>query len=303
MTGDSFVLSDELRQATSRLRGAEIESAATDARLLIAAAARLSREEMLRDPDLELGPEEKIRADAMIRRRAQREPVSRILGRREFRSLDFEITSATLDPRADSESIVEAAIDCAQRMGGKPSILDVGTGTGCLLLSVLHTLPDATGIGADIDPDAIAVARRNAKSLGCDTRAAFQTGDWLSGIMGGFDIVISNPPYIPTGDITNLAPEVSRYDPRAALDGGSDGLDAYRILSDRIPGVLSPSGIALFEIGTGQADAVTALFLADGWLPLGSRADLAGHTRCLSFGREGVPKWFAESSKKGLETA
>ncbi len=291
MTGDPFVLSDELLQATTRLRDAGIESPATDARLLIAAAAGLSREEMLCDPDLKLSPNQKTRVEKMIRRRADREPVSRILGRREFHSLSFEVTPVTLDPRPDSEVIVEAAIDYARGMGGKPTLLDIGTGTGCLLLSALEALPDATGTGTDINPEAIAVARRNAASLGCVSRLQFQTGDWLSGIEGRFDIVLSNPPYIPSGDIADLAPEVSRHDPRTALDGGLDGLDAYRILADRIPKILAPSGIALMEIGAGQADDVTGLFSAAGWQPLESRADLAGHNRCLAFALKSAPKW------------
>ncbi len=290
MTGDSFVLSDELRQATNRLRDAGIEGAATDVRLLIGAAAGLSPEDMLRDSDLKLSPDQKTRVETMIRRRADREPVSRILGRREFHSLSFEVTPATLDPRPDSEVIVEAAIDYARIMGGEPTILDIGTGTGCLLLSTLVALPDATGIGTDIDPEAIAVARRNADSLGCTSRLQFQTVDWLSGVEGRFDIVLSNPPYIPSGDIADLAPEVSQYDPRTALDGGPDGLDAYHVLADRIPKILSPSGVTLMEIGAGQADNVTGLFAAAGWHPLESRADLAGHDRCLAFAWDSAPK-------------
>jgi len=296
VTGDSFVLSDELRQATTRLRDAGLEGAATDVRLLIAAAAGLSPEDMLRDPDLKLSLDQKTRVETMIRRRADREPVSRILGRREFYSLSFEVTPATLDPRPDSEVIVEAAIDYARSMGGKPNILDIGTGTGCLLLSTLEALPAATGTGTDIDPEAIAVARRNADSLGCASRLQFQTGEWLSGVEGRFDIVLSNPPYIPSGDIANLAPEVSHYDPRTALDGGPDGLDAYRILADGIPRILAPSGVALMEIGVGQAEDVTGLFAAAGWQPLESRVDFAGHNRCLAFAKEFAPKWLTTLS-------
>ena len=303
MTGGPFVLSDELRRATALLRDAGVDGAPTDARLLIAAAAGLSREDMLRDPELEIGPDQKTRVDSMIHRRADREPVSRILGKREFHSLSFEVTSATLDPRPDSEVIVEAAIDYARRIDGKPSILDVGTGTGCLLLSVLQAVPEATGTGTDIDPDAVAVARRNADALGCTARVRFQTGDWLSGISGRYDIVVSNPPYIRSADIADLAPEVSRYDPRKALDGGADGLDAYRVLADQAPEILADSGAVLMEIGAGQADDVTGLFTAAGWQPLETLTDLAGHSRCLIFARDAAPKWLTDPTKKGLESA
>ena len=301
MTGGPFFLSDELRQATNRLRDAGIEGSATDARLLIAAAAGLSREEMFYDPNLKLSPDQKTRAETMIHRRADREPVSRILGRREFYGLSFEVTPVTLDPRPDSEVIVEAAIDYALCMGGKLTVLDIGTGTGCLLLSTLEALPEAIGTGTDIDPEAVAAACRNAHSLGCASRVKFQTSDWLSGVQGRFDIVLSNPPYIPSGDIANLAPEVSQYDPWSALDGGSDGLDAYRVLADRIPETLAPSGVALMEIGAGQADDVTGLFSTAGWHILENRADLAGHDRCLVFARKTAPNWLTHPPpKKGV---
>lgn len=283
----TVVLSAALRAAAQRLREAGIADAMTDARLLVCAAAGIRREDILRDPDLPLDPPAEARFAAMIGRRAAREPVSRILGRREFRSLDYRLGPATLDPRPDSETLVDHALALCPR--GVLRILDIGTGTGCLLLSLLDTLPAATGTGTDIAPDAIRVARDNAAALGLAGRADFVVCEWAGALAGPFDLIVSNPPYIPAADIAALEPEVARYDPRLALDGGTDGLDAYRALAVSVAALLSGRGVAVVEIGAGQAAAVTAVFEAEGWRPLGTGTDLAGRARSLAFGQPSLP--------------
>ncbi|MGB0631639.1 MAG: peptide chain release factor N(5)-glutamine methyltransferase [Alphaproteobacteria bacterium] len=285
MTPDVHDLDTVLRRAVSALNRAGIEDAAVDARVLAGAAFGLSREDMLRDPGSTLAPGAVAAFDGMIVRRAAREPVSRILGKREFRSLDFEICPATLDPRPDSEALVEAVLALANGTMRDLQVLDIGTGSGCLLLSVLHEVPSARGVGTDIDPDAIACAGRNAAALGLSGRADFIRTNWVDGIEEPFDIVLSNPPYIPSGDITGLAPDVAEYDPTAALDGGSDGLDAYRVLSLCVGRVLAPSGVIALEIGAGQGAEVEAIFASAHFGLADTRRDLAGRDRVLVFSR------------------
>ena len=289
MTRDGCDLSAVLRQAIAKLNDAGIDNAAADGRILAAAAFGLSREDMLRDPALLLDPAKIAAFDAFIARRVAREPVSRILGRREFRSLTFEIAPATLDPRPDSEALVEAALDIASGRSGALRLLDIGTGSGCLLLSILRDLPDATGIGTDIDAAAVACAQRNASNLCLTERVEFVTTSWADGVAGPFDIVLSNPPYIPTGDIRDLSAEVAIFDPVAALDGGPDGLDAYRALATRMDAILAPGGALLLEIGAGQAADVETIFGVAQFALTGKRADLAGRDRVLIFSRNPAP--------------
>ena len=285
MTARSRALSAVLEDGVRRLRDAGVADAVSDSRLLISAASGLSREDILRDPDAELDAEAVEAIAGMIGRRAAREPLSRILGRREFHSLDFEIGPATLDPRPDSETVVDAALRRAGKSGGDLRVLDIGTGSGCLLLAVLHRLPAATGVGTDIDADAAACARRNADRHGLSDRAEFAVTTWTDGVQGQFDIVLSNPPYIPAADIAALEPEVAVYDPRSALDGGPDGLDAYRAISRRLSALLTPDGAAILEIGAGQADDISAMFGAFGFGLLETHRDLAGRPRALEFSR------------------
>lgn len=289
MTRDSRDLDTVLRQGTAALNDAGIDSAAGDARILAAAVFGLSREDMLRDPTRSLDPGKTATFEALIDRRIAREPVSRILGRREFRSLEFDIGPSTLDPRPDSETLVEAVLEIAAERPCAPRLLDIGTGSGCLLLSILHELPSATGIGTDIDGDAVACARRNASKLGLAGRVDFVTTSWADDVAGPFHIVLSNPPYIATGDIPDLSPEVAVYDPAAALDGGPDGLDAYRALASVLGSVLAPDGDVLLEIGAGQAADVEAVFAASAFVLTAKRADLAGRDRVLIFSRNSAP--------------
>ncbi|MBI1182466.1 MAG: peptide chain release factor N(5)-glutamine methyltransferase [Alphaproteobacteria bacterium] len=219
---------------------------------------------------------------ALVERRAAREPVSRILGRREFWSLDFALGEAVLDPRPDTETLVRAALDWLVPRG--PSrILDLGTGSGCILLALLHERPEDTGAGIDVSPAALGVARRNAASLGLGGRAVFAAGDWLDAVGDGVaDLVVANPPYIAHADLAALEPEVRLFDPAAALDGGGDGLDAYRALSRDLRRVTRPGGAAFLEIGAGQENAVYTLLLKGGAVTVRRHADLAGRVRVLA---------------------
>lgn len=277
-----------LKAAAARLEEAGVEDPRRDVRLLVAAALEVGPEHLIAHSERPLEEAEAARIEASIARRAAREPVSRILGRRGFWSLELEITPHTLDPRPDSETLVSAVLERigAQGLAGAPlSILDLGTGSGCLLLALLSELPAASGLGLDISAEALEVARRNARKLGLSHRARFVVGDWAgdwnSGLNGSWQVIVSNPPYITEAEIGELAPEVARYDPRLALTAGSDGLDAYRKLLPRAARLLERDGVLALEVGRGQQDAVTALLAASGFTTLGRYRDLGGIERCL----------------------
>jgi release factor glutamine methyltransferase len=261
----------------ARLQAAGIASARLDARLLLAHA-------LSRSPDMlvvalsETVPTASFAA--LIERRAAREPVALILGRREFWSLDFAVSAATLVPRPDSETVVAAALE--RERGAPPvrRVLDLGTGTGCLLLAVLSEAAEASGVGVDRSPEAATLAARNARALGLDRRAAFVAGNWADSLIGRFDRILSNPPYIPTATLATLMPEVARFEPASALDGGADGLDAYRAIIPALLRLLAPGGRAVLEVGEGQAESVAALGVAAGFRAE-TRADLAGIARAV----------------------
>jgi len=266
-----------------RLKQAGFPTPELDARLMVRGATGASEIEMIREPGAFISPEEEVLLAGYEQRRLAGEPVSRILGRREFWGLDFAVTPAVLDPRADSETLVAAALDLLRGVEG-PRILDLGTGTGCLLLAVLSERPDAQGIGVDISGAALDVARANAAALDLASRAGFVMADWTAGIEGVFDLVVSNPPYIVSAEIASLDAGVRDHDPRLALDGGADGLDAYRALARALPPVLAPRGHAVVELGFGQADAVRALFEAAGLCVAHVVSDLGGVPRALVAG-------------------
>lgn len=303
MTAGQPTLSGELGRAAVSLREAGVPDAMVDARILAAAAFGLSREDMLLEPDRPVDVEAQARFRCMIDQRCARAPVARIIGFREFRSLDFRLGAETLEPRPDSETVVEMAVSYGRAMPGAVRILDLGTGTGCLLLSVINELPNATGVGADIAPGAVEIASLNAERLGLADRVRFVRADWTDGIDGPFDMILSNPPYIATAEIADLSPEVAMYDPSSALDGGDDGLEAYRALARQVRGVMSPSGVVVLEIGAGQKEDVTGIFEARGFALVGTRTDLGGHVRALSFGVQPLSEWLTDALKKGLETA
>jgi release factor glutamine methyltransferase len=225
------------------------------------------------------------RLDGFAGRREAGEPVWRILGEREFWGLPFRLSPATLEPRPDSETIVEAALkELAGRNTEPLSLLDLGTGTGCLLIALLSELPNASGLGVDLSEEACRTATGNAALNGLAERASFRQGSWTDGLTGRFDLILSNPPYIPSGEIAGLAVEVREHDPLLALDGGEDGLGPYRIFARTLPPLLAPGGRIVFEIGAGQGPDVVALMQAGGLEFRGSRNDLGGHERALIFG-------------------
>ncbi|TFL17880.1 peptide chain release factor N(5)-glutamine methyltransferase [Jannaschia formosa] len=213
--------------------------------------------------------------DEAVARRAAREPVSHILGRRAFWAHEFEVTPDVLDPRPETETLVEAALE-----GELTTVLDLGTGSGCILLSLLAARPEAQGLGTDISEAALAVARRNAEALGLAARATFRRADWLSGIDGAFDLIVSNPPYIAAAEMAGLSPEVLR-EPHAALTPGGDGLDAYRVIARDAPARLAPGGRLMVEIGPTQADPVQDLFRQAGLADLRVQTDLDGRNRVV----------------------
>ena len=224
------------------------------------------------------------RSSALAARRLKREPVARILGRKEFWSLPFDVTPDVLVPRPETETVVEAALDFVVRGGLRMErlrLLDIGTGSGALLLALLGELPTALGIGTDISQAALRVARGNAERLGFSDRCTFIACDIAAGVGGPFDIVVSNPPYVVRGEIAALAPEVSHYDPPLALDGGNDGLDVYRAIAADASCLLAPDGRLIVELGAGQEPAVRALFTKVGLTVRGARNDLAGIPRAL----------------------
>lgn len=265
---------EALRHGAALLEAAGVDSPRRDARLLLGYATGLSREALLRDTLQTIDP---IRYHGLLARRAAREPLALILGRQEFWSLDFEVSAATLIPRADSETVIEAAVAASPERDRVLSILDLGTGTGCLLLAALTEFPAAWGVGVDRAIEAATLAARNAARLGLAGRAAFLCGDWDQALIGQFDLVLSNPPYIPTADIAGLMPEVALYEPGRALDGGADGLAAYRHILAALPKLLTPHGVAILEIGVGQAGPLAAL----AGKPVKFRSDLAGIPRAM----------------------
>jgi release factor glutamine methyltransferase len=253
------------RSASQRLKGAFAEddrlaAADLDARLLVGHALGLDASGLIAHADRPVGESDVARVLALVERRIAGEPVARIVGEKEFWSLSLHLSPETLVPRPDTETVVEAALAWAWREGRARdplTILDLGTGTGAILLALLSELPVASGIGVDIAEGAARTASANALRLGLGDRARFAVADWTAGIAGRFDIVVSNPPYIKIGDIPELPLEVSRFDPQIALDGGTDGLDAHRAILARLDGILAANGAAFLEVGAGQAQPVS----------------------------------------------
>ncbi len=268
-------------QLAGRFRRAGLGGADLDARLLVCAACGIDHLALVRDPGLPLGAAAGTLA-TYAARRLGREPVSRILGQREFWGLSFAISPDVLDPRPDTEGLVGAVLDA---LGGRRAaplrLLDLGTGSGAILAALLHELPSAFGIGVDRSPQACRVAAENLATLGLDARAVVVCGSWTESLTGTFDAVVSNPPYISSCAIAALDAEVRDHDPRDALDGGADGLDAYRALLRGLCACLAPGGVAAVECGWDQGDAVAALFRKAGLAGVMVYRDLAGHQRVV----------------------
>jgi len=267
--------------ARERLKAAGVDSPAIDARLLLEAAAAVSRVEIVSDPYRALTPNQAATFEDFLARRAKREPVSHILGRKGFWKIMLGVTKDVLTPRPDSEVIVDSILGAFDEHRHF-SILDLGVGSGAMLLAILAERPNAKGLGIDISEEALAVARENAANLGLGKQVALLRGDWTAGLESErFDVVIANPPYIPSRDIATLDPEVRDHEPRLALDGGDDGLDAYRLLAPEILRVLKPDGVFAVEIGWDQSQAVEALFKAAGAQDVRTRKDLADRDRVV----------------------
>ncbi len=268
---------EAIARSAAVLASAGVEDPARDARLLYRWAAGLDGAALAAVLPEPAPPAELARFDAAVAVRAARTPVSRITGERAFWRQHFRITPAVLDPRPETETLVAAALDgpVARR------ILDLGTGSGCILLSLLAEWPGARGVGIDISPDALAVAAGNADRLGLAGRAEFRPGDWCEGLAERFDLIVSNPPYIGAIEIDGLAPEVRLHDPWPALLGGADGLDAYRGIAAGVAALLAPAGRVLLEIGPSQAESVGRILSAGGLEVVSILRDLDGRDRVI----------------------
>jgi release factor glutamine methyltransferase len=273
------------RAVAARFRAGGVDSADLDARLLVGHALGLDHAGLVREGERPLGRADVAGVEALAARRLAGEPVARITGVKEFWGLPFQVTPAVLVPRPDTETVVETALARLDRDGLRTRrlrIADLGTGSGAILVALLHELPDAFGIGTDCDPAALATARANAGRLGVAARTAFVACDFGAALAGGLDLVVANPPYIATDEIAALAPEVRDFDPRGALDGGPDGLAAYRAIAADAGRLLAPRAHLVMEVGAGQADAVSALVAAAGLGAVAVAPDLAGIGRVVS---------------------
>ncbi len=271
-----------LRNAAAALAAAGIENAAWEARLLLAHATGSDAAALLRDRNRRV---DAPGFDALVAARAARTPLAFLLGHQPFWSLDLRVSPDTLIPRADSEALIEATLAAFPDPATVRRVLDLGTGTGCLLLAALTEFPNAWGVGVDLSAAAAALARGNAGRLGLVARSAFMCGDWASALHGRFDLVLCNPPYVTTGELAELMPEVALHEPARALDGGPDGLDAYRRVVPTLATLLGPGGRGVIELGAGQQQAVCRLARAAGLEVLATANDLGGVTRALVLGR------------------
>ena len=284
---DGASVSEALQLIAQIFRAAGIDDADVDARVLAGHALHLDRARLVSQSDRVLEAREVNAISGLAARRLKREPVSRILGRKEFWSLALAITSDVLVPRPETETVVEGALDFVVRNGlrmEKLRILDIGTGSGALLVALLNELPNATGIGTDISRAALEAAQINVAQFGFESRSSLIACDMAAGVQGQFDLVVSNPPYIARGEIASLAPEVRDYDPMMALDGGGDGLTAYRSISADAKRILAQGGRLFVEMGAGQEPAVRELFTNAGLVVGIARNDLAGTPRVLGAG-------------------
>jgi release factor glutamine methyltransferase len=273
-------------EASFRSGGRE-GSAALDARIVVAHVLGLAPNDVALIDDRAVDARAEAAATALAERRIGGEPVARLIGRKEFWGLEFVLSEATLVPRPDTETVVTVALEFLDRNGRRDdplSILDIGTGSGAILLALLSELPKAMGVGTDISPEAVATAAENAMRFGLAERARFVVDDWASTVEGAFDLVVSNPPYVRRGEIGGLALEVREHDPQLSLDGGVDGLDAYRVIIGDLDDLVATHGRAIMEIGAGQAEAVADIAAKNGWKAR-FHSDLAGVTRVLELDR------------------
>jgi release factor glutamine methyltransferase len=267
--------------STGALSAAGYEDPRRHARRLVASALSITQAELFGRLDRVVDDHQIGRVQLVLRRMINREPLSRILGQREFWGLQFVLSAETLDPRPETESVVEAVLQRIPDRQAPLRILDLGTGTGCLLLALLSELPASSGVGIDIAEDAVRTASRNTAALGFAGRALFLVSDWGAALTARFDAIVVNPPYIASTDLAVLPREVAWYDPPRALDGGEDGLDSYRAIATDLAGRLAPEGIFAAEVGADQADAVASILTASGLEFGGIEKDLSGVARCV----------------------
>jgi release factor glutamine methyltransferase len=270
-----------LRDLAAQFAAIGLDNPRLEARVIAGEASGLGIEAMIAYPETMIDGDTAAYAQALAEARVQGAPMAYLVGRKEFWSLDFSVSHATLVPRPDSEILVTAALEIAADFDFAGRVLDIGTGSGCLLLSFLSERPNASGLGIDASVDALQVAAGNALALGLGARADFAASNWTSALGGTFEIVFANPPYIRGGDIEGLAASIRDYEPREALDGGLDGLDCYRAILADLPRVLAPGGCAFFEVGQGQAADVAALCAEAALIPIKIFRDLAGIERCV----------------------
>jgi len=270
-----------LVEAAGALSAAGFEQPRRQARRLVASALAISQTDLFGHSDRPLNAAQASCFRAMLRRMIEHEPLSRILGRREFWGLEFALSPETLDPRPETETVVEAVLKRKSDRHAPLRILDLGTGTGCLLLALLSEYPRASGFGVDIAEAAVRTAIRNAAALGFASRAHFFVGDWGAALSGKFEAIVANPPYVATAHLVLLPREVAYHDPWRALDGGRDGLAAYRKIGVAVPRLLASDGIFVCEVGRDQADAVAATLTANRMAIAGTEKDLAGMARCV----------------------
>jgi len=269
-----------LSAGRTALDGAGVETSALDSRLLLEAAMDAGTARIVAEPDRALDTRQEEQYRRFLERRRNREPISRILGRRAFWKDEFVVTAETLTPRPESETLIELAVEHFRR-GAPRRILDLGTGTGCLLLSALREFPDAAGLGVDLSPGACRAALRNARILGLAGRTRIICGNWGTAIGGTFDLILCNPPYIADREQETLSPEVREFEPRQALFAGVRGLDAYRELIPELAANLAPGGTLIVEIGHRQGPDVSRILVESGFCVAARARDLANRERCL----------------------
>jgi release factor glutamine methyltransferase len=282
-SGTALTVGGARRSWANKFRAGGIDSPELDARILVAHALGLDHAALAAAEGRGLSVDEEAAIAALAQRRLAREPVARILGWKEFWSLKLRIDAATLVPRPETETVVEAALAVIEARGTRAQTLriaDLGAGSGAILLALLSELPNAFGLGSDVSTAALLVARDNARRLGL-TRAHFVACDMAAALRGPFDVIVCNPPYIASGEIAALAAEVREFDPRRALDGGPDGLGFYRTIAAAAPALLAPQGVLVVELGAGQARPVASLFAAAGLASLPPRPDLSDVPRAL----------------------
>lgn len=267
-----------LAAARAQLVAADIIDSAQAVRLLMQHVLNCDRAGLILQEERALSPDELAAFERLVARRLAHEPVSKILGEREFYGRAFRVTADVLDPRADTETLIDLALETPARR-----VLDLGSGSGALIVTLLAEWPEATGVAVDLSPAALAVTLENAGRLGVASRLTPAEGAWFAPVAGRFDLIVSNPPYIPSADLAGLEPDVREHDPVLALDGGADGLSCYRAIAAGAASHLEPGGRIIVEIGAGQGPDVTGIFLSEGFRHGAERRDLGGHVRALLF--------------------